>query len=92
MINPIKKHESDNTNGERRVKTRLLGSLPAVPMDNGESDKRIKRINRYLQFQGNRILKCIEEKKLQKACLIWCILAKNSLSYQMALYSKVNKK
>jgi hypothetical protein len=52
---------------------------------------RIKRMNRYLEYQGRRLERTIERGELSKACIIWCIIAKQSLAYQIYLYNKVKK-
>jgi hypothetical protein len=48
-------------------------------------------MNRYLENQSLRLGKLIERGELSKTCILWCMIAKNSLSYQICLFNKVKK-
>jgi transposase-like protein len=57
---------------EEKSKFRLLGSLPAMLLDNVDApaEKSKRRMNRYLKYQSQRIWKMIKERKLKGACLV----------------------
>lgn len=65
-----------------------LGRLPNWTR-NINTNKNNTKVNRYLMYQENRIMKAVELKQFHKATLIWLILLKNSFSYQLCLFNKV---
>jgi hypothetical protein len=68
----MKKQYSDNKKVlERKKNFRLLGSLPMMAFDDVYNrSARIKRMNRYLEHQGRRLGKFIEQGETSKACII----------------------
>ena len=80
---------------ERMTVIRPLGSIPNRCFGSNESNvvtrSSAKRANRYLQHQTARLQKLMENGNAEGAVIVWCLLAKNSQSYQMALYNKVRK-
>lgn len=65
-----------------------LGRLPRARLEHTEVRK-IIRINRYLTWQENRILQAAQNKQFNKVVLIWCMILKNSISYQLVLFNKI---
>lgn len=88
---------SDLNGLDEKKRTRLgswkpLGRLPCwlSKIDgNPPGLLRIKRANRYLSYQERKIVKLVEKNELNKAVILWCMLAKNSTTYQFSLYNRV---
>jgi hypothetical protein len=73
-----------------------LGRLPMwlSPLEkeiSGLHAPRVKRVNRYLAYQESRLLDLKAQQKFDELILRWCILLKNSKSYQTVLYTQVDK-
>lgn len=72
-----------------------IGSLPnrcfGSNKNNVVFDNDVRRCNRYLKWQSDRIFAFIAAGKMQAGLLVWCLLAKNSKAYQLYLFNKVNK-
>lgn len=72
---------------------RTIGNLPncwrGTNRKTSVKSKLISRANKYLENQAMRIYKAAETGDLEKAIIIWCLLAKQSKTYQIYLYNKV---
>jgi len=94
--NFFKNHKNDNKQvmpekslvPKNLVDWKLLGRLPMARVIDIDVSK-INRINRYLTYQELRLERAAQEKQFNKVVLIWCMLLKNSLSYQTVLFNKV---
>lgn len=65
---------------------RLPNWLSQLDKEKLYSHARIRSVNRYLAYQETRLKKLVSLKKFQAAVVLWCILLKNSKSYQVALF------
>lgn len=72
---------------------KTIGNLPnrwlGTTRETSKKSKLISRANKYLDIQAMRIYKAAQSGDLEKAILIWCLLAKSSKVYQTYLYNKV---
>jgi len=73
-----------------------LGRLPMwlSPLEKesrGLNAPRIRSVNRYLAYQESRILNLKAQGKYSELIVRWCILLKNSKSYQVVLFNTVTK-
>lgn len=66
----------------------LLGRLPNWERKGGRSCRKIKRMNRFLWWQSERINKAASEGKWDKAFFMWSIMLKTSISYQLLLFHR----
>lgn len=91
--------ESNNDAKEERNKKVLnrtwkpLGRLPMwLSKTEGNYDyKKLKKVNRYLEYMESRLLKIHEQGDYNKIVLIWALLLKNSKSYQITIYHRTKK-
>lgn len=63
-----------------------LGRVPNVGLESLRNNN--KKINRYLLYQERRLLRHLNEGNFEAVVLIFLILLKNSLSYQILLYHR----
>jgi len=92
LIWPIS--DAKNIRLKRTPKVRNpLGRLPSwvSSLDNSGTLTNVRKINRYLAYQEGRLERLREAKKFKKVIFLWCILLKNSKSYQLVLFHKVRK-
>jgi hypothetical protein len=91
----MKKQNIDHKREGAFTSMNPLGSLPNRGLGSTKNlavlDNDVKRCNRYLEWQSKRIYRFVASGRIQAALLVWCLLAKNSKAYQLALYHKVNK-
>lgn len=79
-----------NKEGDMISAWKPLGRLPNWSrQSNNDANKHSKKVNRYLAYQEQRILKSVDTKKYNKAAILWMIILKNSFSYQLCLFNKV---
>lgn len=70
------------------VNYKPLGRLPRWARE-GVENKKVKRINRYLKYQEKRLISMTNSGENERVVWLWCMLLKNSLSYQITLMTKV---
>jgi hypothetical protein len=71
---------------------RSLGMIGRLPHYNrGRPLREVKKANRYLAIQENRIARSIETGNIKKAVHIWICLLKISRSYQILLFNRCCK-
>lgn len=75
--------EADNKS--EGLTTNPLGRIPNWTREGSPKPRHVIKSNRYLKFQGKRIQMAINKKEFDKAVLLWCIILKNSKSYQVSL-------
>jgi hypothetical protein len=63
--------------------SKIDGSVPEL--------LKVKRANRYLAYQERNIMRLTEKKEFEKVTIIWCLMLKNSTTYQLTLYNKVRR-
>jgi hypothetical protein len=68
---------------ESVIITTPLGRVPSVGLES--LTKSNKKINRYLKYQEKRLLKMKNSGQYDGVTLLWCMLLKNSMSYQVLL-------
>lgn len=66
--------------------TRLFGRLP-----NKSGEKRLSKMNRYLEYQSNKVNKYREEGNIDKVVMIWMVMLKHSMSYHMYLLNSSSR-
>lgn len=85
--NPLESLLSDYKLNSSISNTEPFGRLPAWSHTSYDVNI-INRRNRYLKYQGKRVLKLLEEEKYNHIVLIWCLVLKNSTSYHLYLMNK----
>lgn len=90
-LKPSKNHASDYK-GESGVTEKIwkpLGRLPSWSRNALNAYSYSNKINRYLMYQENRIMKAMLLKQYSKVTILWLIMLKNSYGYQLVLFNKV---
>lgn len=83
-------HSDDIKDSDVYPRGTMLGRAPRWAREWTTLPTNTKRINRYLQYQEYKLHDLITRKKnYNKAATIWCILLKNSKSYQLVLFNRV---
>lgn len=95
FLKTLKESFSDANLGEsKRAKVQsYLGRLPMMAPQKLEWQGRtlhVKRANKYLSYMERRIINHRRNFKSDQAVVLWAILFKNSISYQLALFHRSN--
>lgn len=67
------------------------GTLTSMKEKRGPQLARTIRINRFIAFQTKRIRRMVEAGNYEGAVLVWMILLKSSISYQLVLYHRATR-